>query len=238
MIWRTWGDEAHVEHAVGFVEHQYFDHVQVHFAALVEVQQAARCCNQNVAVARLKSLELLVEVHAADEAHDVEPGVFGQVLRVLGNLHDEFAGRRNDQRAGLTHVAVTGWWCLQQLGDGRDEERCGLAGTGLRPADGVATLQGKAQYLRLDRRAVGKPQVMNGMHQLWSQLEVVKPRLALNGLDHEIVKRPCRGAWWDGFSALLSARLGRRGGCAAIGLAVTGESIISWADVSSIGWSG
>jgi hypothetical protein len=42
-------DETHVEHAVGFVQYHHFYHVQVHVAALVEVQQSARRGYQNVA---------------------------------------------------------------------------------------------------------------------------------------------------------------------------------------------
>jgi predicted trehalose synthase len=45
-------------------------------------------------------LELLVEVHAADETHDVEAGVLGQVGGVLGDLHHQLAGRRDDQARG------------------------------------------------------------------------------------------------------------------------------------------
>src|SRR5690606_1556264 len=44
-------DEAHVEHAVGLVQHHHLDHVQMHFTALVEVQQAAGRGHQDVAVA-------------------------------------------------------------------------------------------------------------------------------------------------------------------------------------------
>ena len=41
-------DEAHVEHAVGFVEHQTFDLVEAQRIALDEIEQAARRGDQNV----------------------------------------------------------------------------------------------------------------------------------------------------------------------------------------------
>src|SRR5690606_21791680 len=75
------GNEAHVEHAVGFVEDHHLDHVQVHVAALVEVQQPSRGGDQDVAIAAFQLLELFVEVHAADEAHHVQAGVLGQPQR-------------------------------------------------------------------------------------------------------------------------------------------------------------
>ena len=34
-------DKAHIEHAVGFVQYQHFQQVQVHLATVAEVQQAA-----------------------------------------------------------------------------------------------------------------------------------------------------------------------------------------------------
>jgi hypothetical protein len=56
---------------------------------------------------------------------------------VLGDLHHQLAGRRDDQRARLAHVAFFRRRGLQQLGDDRDQERGGLAGAGLGATDGV-----------------------------------------------------------------------------------------------------
>ncbi|MNC32259.1 hypothetical protein D3C75_806050 [compost metagenome] len=162
----------------------------MHVATLVEVEQAARGGHQDVAVARFELLELLVEVHAADEAHHVELGVLGQRQGVVGDLHHQLAGRRDDQRARLAHVAFLGRRRFQQLGDGGDEERGGLAGAGLRAADGVLALEGVAEHLRLDRRAVGEAEVVDGVHQLGSEAEVVEAGLAFGGLDHEVFRLP------------------------------------------------
>ena len=60
---------------------------------------------------------------------------------------------------------------LQQLGDDRDEERGGLAGAGLGAADGVLAAQGEAQYLRLDRGAVGKPRSWMACIRLGARLK-------------------------------------------------------------------
>ena len=214
------GDEAHVEHAVGFVQHHHLDHVQVHVAALVEVQQAAGGGHQDVAVAGFELLELLVEVHAADEGHHVQAGVLGQRRGVLGDLHHQFPGRRDDQRPRLAHVAFLGRRGLQQLGDDRDQERGGLAGTGLGATDGVLARQGEAQHLGLDRRAVGEAQVVDGMHQFRGELEIMETGLAFLGLDHEVLELPgadrwFRGAWTTllGLGFFRARRLGSgRGG--------------------------
>jgi hypothetical protein len=197
-------DKTHVEHAVGFVQHHHLDHVQVHVAALVEVQQTARGGDQDVAVPRFQVLELFVEVHAAHERHDVEAGVLGQVGGVLGDLYHQLPGRGDDQGSRFTHVALFGRRGLQQLGDDRDQERSGLAGTGLGAADGVFAGQGEAQYLCLDRRAVREAQVLDGVHQFRGQLEVVKARLALLGLNHEVFQLPrLYHRFWRAFAARL-----------------------------------
>ena len=162
----------------------------MHVTALVEVEQAAGCRDQNVAVARFELLELFVEVHATDEGHDVEIGVLGQRRGVFGDLHHQFAGRRDDQCARFAHVAFFRRRCLRQLGDDRDQERGGLAGTGLRATDGVLAGEGETQHLRLDRRAVREAQILDGVHQFWSEREVVKAGLAFLGFDDEIFEFP------------------------------------------------
>ena len=184
------GNEAHVQHAIGLVQHHHLDHVQVHLAALIEVQQSARGGNQDVAIARFELLELLVEVHAADKAHDVETGVLGQVQGIVGDLHHQFTGRRDDQCTRFAHVSFLGRRGGQQLGDRRDQEGGGLAGTGLGATDGVLALEGEAQHLRLNRRAVGKAEVMDAVHQPRIQLEVVEAGLAFLRLDHEVFQFP------------------------------------------------
>ena len=59
-------DEAHVEHAVGFVEHEHFDIVEADGAAVVEIEQAAGRGDQHVDAAR-QGADLLADRHAADD---------------------------------------------------------------------------------------------------------------------------------------------------------------------------
>ncbi len=60
------GDEAHVEHAVGFVDDQDLDAGQQDLAAPEVVEQAARRGDQHVDAA-VELLELVVERDAADQ---------------------------------------------------------------------------------------------------------------------------------------------------------------------------
>ncbi|MNF68862.1 hypothetical protein D3C84_507290 [compost metagenome] len=79
---------------------------------------------------------------------------------------------------------------MQQLGDDRDQERSGLAGTGLGAADGVFAREGEAQHLCLDRRAIRETQVLDGVHQFRGQFEIVEAGFAFLGLDDEILEFP------------------------------------------------
>ena len=58
--------------------------------------------------------------------------------------------------------------------------------------DGVFAGEGETQHLRLDRRAVREPQVLDSVHQFRRQFEIVETRLAFLGLDDEIFEFP-----WD-----------------------------------------
>ncbi|MNS27458.1 hypothetical protein D3C72_594090 [compost metagenome] len=81
---------------------------------------------------------------------------------------------------------------MQQLGDDRDQERSGFAGTGLGAADGIFAGEGEAQHLCLDRCAIREAQVLDGVHQFRGQLEIVEAGFAFLGLDNEVFEFP-----WD-----------------------------------------
>ncbi len=99
-------DEAHVEHAVGFVEHQHLHLRQVEHALLLQVEQAAGGGDQDVDAA----LELAdLRVHA-DTAEDHGRGQL-EVLAVGANglfdLGREFArgGQHQGTDAGAAELA-------------------------------------------------------------------------------------------------------------------------------------
>ena len=59
-------DEAHVEHAVGFIEHQHLDLVEAQRVGAHQIKQAARRCDQHVeAIHELANLP--AHRHAADD---------------------------------------------------------------------------------------------------------------------------------------------------------------------------
>ncbi len=139
------GDEAHVEHAVGFVDHQDLDVREQDLAALEQVDQPARRRDQHVDAA--VELALLVgEAFAADEQRHVELVVLAIDLERLGHLGRELARRLEDERARHARPGAAGG----QDVDHRQGEGGGLAGAGLGAAENVAPGQHVGNGLLLD----------------------------------------------------------------------------------------
>ena len=128
-------DEAHVEHAVGFVEHQHVDVLEHRLAGVEVVEQPAGGRDQDVELAAQRS-DLCRVRHAAYDGgnsqarHEAAVGRGG-----LGDLHCEFARRAQHKHArAVDHAAFAldvgvgarGEHALQR---GQDE-RCGLAAAG------------------------------------------------------------------------------------------------------------
>lgn len=87
--------EAHVQHAVGFVEDQRFNRAAVEVLFFNVLQQAARRRNDDVLV----FAEHFGVVHirnAAGDGGDIQMGICREFTRVIGNLHCQFARRRQD----------------------------------------------------------------------------------------------------------------------------------------------
>ena len=85
-------DEAHVEHAVGFVEHEDLHLGERHGALFAQIEQPARRRDEDVAaVARLVDLRLLGD--AAEDRLRAQVDVLAVVLDALLDLRGELARR-------------------------------------------------------------------------------------------------------------------------------------------------
>ena len=139
------GNEAHVEHAVGFVDDQQFDAGEQQSAALGMVEQPAGGCDQDVDAARQLGV-LVAERDAADQERDVEFLSGAVFVELLFDLGCEFAGRLHDQGAGHPRPGAA----LFQHGQHRQDEGRGLAGAGLGDAENVAAGQNVGDRLFLN----------------------------------------------------------------------------------------
>ena len=167
------GDEAEVEHAVGFVEDHDLHGAQVEHALLVEVDQAARRADQHVD-ASLEDMALLFVVDPAEGQAERQSRVLAEDLRVVMDLHGEFARRRDDQRARRVDRAIGRSVLPQQVRIHRNQERGGLAGTRLGLSRDVEAGERARQGLGLDRGAALEAGVGDAAGERLRQVEVSK----------------------------------------------------------------
>ena len=127
-------DEAHVEHAVGFVDDQDLDAVEQKLAAREMVEQAAWRGDHHVGAAVELAVLILVG-HPADQERHGQIVVLAENFEMLGNLRRKLARGREDQRARHAGSRPASLEPRQH----RQDEGGRLAGAGLGDAEHVAT---------------------------------------------------------------------------------------------------
>ena len=141
-------DEAHVEHAVGFVEHQHFDAVQAQGVLLHEIEQAAGGGDQDIDD-RSSGRGPGGPWHAADGKRGLQPQMAAIGAEAGQDLAGQFTRRAQHQHAaGLAFNAKR---VRRQPIEDRERESGGLAGAGLRDADDIAAGHDERDGLGLDR---------------------------------------------------------------------------------------
>ena len=176
-------DEAHVEHAVGLVQHQEFDAREVERALADVVEQAPRGGDQDVDTL-LERTDLRVDVDAAEHHQRGERQMLAVGLDRFFHLGGEFARRGEDQAAraaGWVWVHVRSGQHVQQ----RQRETRGLAGAGLRRGEQVATRQHLGNGLGLDGRGVRVARLADGAQDGFCQREAGESHFGI----HLIVRR-------------------------------------------------
>ena len=141
-------DKAHVEHAVGFVQHQNFNLVQLHRILVLQIQQATWSRNQNVdAAAQLHHLR--VDAYPAENHQRTNVEIAAIVTHVLTNLRRQLAGWGQDQGADRTTAFGVRLVFYQQFQQRQGKARS-FAGTGLGARHQVTALQNGGDRLLLD----------------------------------------------------------------------------------------
>jgi hypothetical protein len=138
-------EEAHVEHPVGFVQHQRVECVELQAFPFQVVHHTPRRADDDVR-AMLQRRELAAQGHAAAQGHDLDVVVGASEAADFGG---DLVGQlpRGAQHQRLHREAA----CVQvgQQGQGKSG---GLAAAGLGLGDDVFAQQGRRQARRLDRR--------------------------------------------------------------------------------------
>ena len=163
------GDEAHVEHAVGFVDDEQFDAGEKQPAALGMVEQPAGGCDQHVDAARQLGV-LVAERDAADQERDVEFLACAVFVELFLDLSGKLTGRLDDE--GARHAGTGA--ALFQHGEHRKDEGSGLAGAGLGDAEHVAPGEDERDRLFLNGGRGGVTGGRNSGENLVGQTEMGK----------------------------------------------------------------
>ena len=142
-------DEAHVEHAVGLVEDEDRDLVEIHMALGVEVEETARRGDQDVD-ALLERLDLLALPDAAEDHGGAELKLAAIGAEAIVDLPRKLARRRENERMRAPRRARPA--LLGQAMQNWQREGRGLAGARLGDAEQIPALHEKRNGLRLNWR--------------------------------------------------------------------------------------
>ena len=147
--------EAHVEHAVGLVEDERPDGVELDEALLEEVVEAAGRRDEHVRAARL--LRLRPDGHAAVDGRDAQALRLRERPQVGGDLGRELAGRDEHECCRLGAGAGRAL-------DERQAERERLAGAGRRLGEDVEAAERVREHELLDRERAMDVAGVEGPH--------------------------------------------------------------------------
>ena len=140
--------KTHVEHAVGFVQDQRLQGVEIEAPPAQMVEQAAGRADHHMG-AMFQRAELGGEGDAAAEGQDLDVvGKAGQASQFLADLVGQFAGRAEHQRLHARGARL-------QVRQQADAEGGGLAAAGLGLGDHVLAGEDQRQGVGLNRRHFG-----------------------------------------------------------------------------------
>ncbi len=163
-------DEAHVQHAIRFIQHQHLDVVALELLFLDVLEQTTRGGHHDVGGLG-QGRQLLFVADAANDGLDAEIGVGSQRLGVSGHLQRQLAGRGQHQHAAGARLAARE---VQQMLERRQQEGGGLAGAGRGGCQNIAAVQGWLQHHLLDGGGAGETHLGQGPVEGWIQVEIIK----------------------------------------------------------------
>ena len=145
-------DEAHIEHPIGFIQHEDFYLAEPQRVARYEVEQAPGGGDEHVDSV-LHGAHLRAHRDAADHERGTGADVAAVSAEAIEDLAGQLAGRAQHQHtAGLARRAP---FIREQMMQDRHRERRGFAGAGLRNPDHVASRHDDGNGLDLNRRRRG-----------------------------------------------------------------------------------
>jgi hypothetical protein len=163
-------DEAHVEHAVGLVEHEDLDAGEIDGLLTGEIEESAGRRDDDVGAA-LQRLDLRVHADAAEDRDRTQRKVRAVGAHALGDLGAELARRHHDEGTDVTPALRARLHQPLEHGQG---EAGGLAGTRLGRGHQVAALEDRGDGARLHGRGGRIAFVGHGTNELGHQAEILE----------------------------------------------------------------
>ena len=167
-------DEAHVEHAIGFIEHQDLDLAQINRLLLHVVEQAAGRGDEDVDPAA-QGVDLRIDTDPAVDGDRLQLHVLAVRAHAVLDLRAQLARWRDHQaadRVARGRMAAVGFR-VQDLEEGK-RKAGGLAGTGLGGAQKVFAGEHYGDGLRLDGGRRGVALLGNSLEQFGREPERIK----------------------------------------------------------------
>ncbi len=151
--------EPHVQHAIGFVQHEHLEvrHSRVGLAQVIEQAPGRR---HNHADAAAKRVLLRAHADASEHGRSGHRRVHSQFLQVCVDLGGQLASGRQDERAG--GAARLGHQPVQN----REQKRGGLAAARHGAGQDVSALRRRWNRLILDGGRAQKPEFLDAFQQV------------------------------------------------------------------------
>ena len=164
-------EEAHVEHAVRFIEDEKFEPGEIRVALPHQIDQPARRRDDQFDPGAQR-LDLRTLAHAAEDRRHAQRQMFRVGAHVFLDLHHQLARRRDHQRAHPAPLPFAE--PSSEMMQNRQDEGRRLAGAGLRDADDIAPGENLRNGGRLDRRRLGVTSFLDGFEDAVVETERTK----------------------------------------------------------------
>ena len=164
-------NKTHIEHAVGFIQHENFHVRQIHRLLIGVIQQAARCRHQNIH-ACLQRLNLRPDTDTTEYHGGAQRQIFAVGMHAFFDLRGKLTRGGHDQRTHRIGARIRRIFhqALQQ----RQRKAGGFAGARLRAGEDIAAFENNGNRLHLHRRGLGITMIGGGAHQIRHQAEIGK----------------------------------------------------------------
>jgi hypothetical protein len=161
------GDEAHVHHPVGLVQHEDLDAVEPSQTSLAVVEQAPRRGHHDF-IAGLEGLLLAGHADTAVHVYGAQVRAAGEPRTLFRGLGRDLTSGREDQRSRPAVAAA-----VETLNQWQ-QEGGGLAAPRLRRGDDIAAGKRKGDYFLLDGRRCVEAHLISGPKKLGGETEVTE----------------------------------------------------------------